>query len=139
MEAISKYKLIELPKVLDPRGNLTFLQHPSQLPFEIQRVFWTYDVPGGEKRGGHALKKQEEIIVALSGSFDVVITAPNGEQEKVSLNRSYWGLYLPQYTWRHIENFSTNALALHLTNTIYDGTDYIYDFEEYKKILNDCI
>src|SRR5687768_14374771 len=105
------YKLLTLPKIPDPRGNLTFLQYPAQVPFEIKRVFWTYDVPGGEIRGGHAFIKQEEIIIALSGSFDVVITAPNGEKEKIHLNRSYYGLYLSPLTWRHIENFSTNSLA----------------------------
>lgn len=126
------YQLLQLPKVLDPRGNLTFLQNPNQIPFEIKRVFWTYDVPSGETRGGHAFKQQEEIIIALSGSFDVVVTAPNGEKEKVSLNRSYYGLHISALTWRHIENFSTNALALHLTNTIYDASDYLYNFEEFK-------
>ncbi|OQP64791.1 hypothetical protein A3860_18715 [Niastella vici] len=126
------YKLLTLPKVLDPRGNLTFLQHPAQVPFEIKRVFWTYDVPGGETRGGHAFIKQEEIIIALSGSFDVIITTQNGEEEKIHLNRSYYGLYLSPLTWRHIENFSTNALGLHVTNTVYDATDYLYDFQEYK-------
>jgi hypothetical protein len=126
------YKLLTLPKVPDPRGNLTFLQYPAQVPFEIKRVFWTYDVPGGEIRGGHAFIKQEEIIIALSGSFDVIITAPNGEKEKIHLNRSYYGLYLSPLTWRHIENFSTNSLALHLTNTFYETGDYLYDFQEFK-------
>ena len=119
------YKLLELPKILDPRGNLTFLQHPDQLPFDIQRVFWTYDVPGGETRGGHAFLKQEEVIIALSGSFDVVITAPDGYKEKVLLNRSYYGLHVQALTWRHIENFSTNSLALVLSSTAYDEKDYI--------------
>lgn len=127
------HKLIELPKILDPRGNLTFLQSPNQIPFEIQRVFWTYDVPGGEMRGGHAFKKQEEIIIALSGSFDIIISSSDGKAEKVSLNRSYYGLYLPALTWRHMENFSTNALALHLASTMYNKQDYLHDFEEYKK------
>lgn len=128
------YNLIELPKILDPRGNLTFLQHPNQIPFEIKRVFWTYDVPGGETRGGHAFKQQEEIIIALSGSFDVVFTNADGQTEKVLLNRSYYGLHVAPLTWRHIENFSTNALALHLTNTFFDVSDYVYDFEEFKII-----
>ncbi len=126
------FKLLDLPKILDPRGNLTFLQYPSQVPFEIKRVFWTYDVPGGATRGGHAFKRQEEIIIALSGSFDVVITSPQGKKNKVSLNRSYNGLYISPLTWRHVENFSTNALAFHITSTIYDSSDYLYDFEEYK-------
>lgn len=128
------YKLIELPKILDPRGNLTFLQHPSQIQFEIQRVFWTYDVPGGEKRGGHAFKKQEEVIIALSGSFDVVISLPDGQTERIHLNRSYYGLFLPARVWRHMENFSTNSLALHLASTLFDLSDYVYEFDEYKKL-----
>jgi hypothetical protein len=126
------HKLIELPKILDPRGNLTFLQHPAQIPFEIKRVFWTYDVPGGETRGGHAFKSQEEIIIAISGSFDVVITNADGKKEKIMLNRSYYGLHILPLTWRHIENFSTNALALHLASTAYNISDYLYDFEEFK-------
>jgi hypothetical protein len=125
------YKLITLPKITDPRGNLTFLQFPEQIPFQVERVFWTYDVPGGEIRGGHAYKEQHEVIIALSGSFDVVITTPSGEVQKISLNRSYYGLYLPPKTWRHIENFSTNGLALHLSSTKYLESDYIRDFDSY--------
>lgn len=120
---------LSLPKITDPRGNLTFLQFPEQIPFKIQRVFWTYDIPGGEKRGGHAYKEQQEVIIALSGSFDVMITTSSGEIEKISLNRSYYGLYLPPKTWRHIENFSTNALALHLSSTEFLESDYIRDFD----------
>ncbi|AKD01956.1 FdtA/QdtA family cupin domain-containing protein [Pontibacter korlensis] len=127
-----KAYIIELPKILDPRGNLTFLQNPQQIPFSIKRVFWTYDVPGGEQRGGHAYKEQEEVIVALSGSFDVIITNPDGYSEKFFLNRSYYGLYVPARTWRHMENFSTNALSLHMSSRMYDGDDYIRDFEELK-------
>lgn len=129
--------IIELPKIQDPRGNLTFLQSPSQIPFEIKRTFWTYDVPGGEIRGGHAYHKQEEVIIALSGSFDVVITNPDGSKEKFSLNRSYYGLYLPPKTWRHIENFSTNSLALHVSSEIFSTEDYIRDFEDFKFFLNE--
>lgn len=125
------HKLIHLPKITDPRGNLTFLQAPEQVPFLIKRVFWTYDVPGGEIRGGHAYKKQEEIIIALSGSFDVVITHKNGSSEKHSLNRSYYGVYIPPNTWRHMENFSTNALGLHLSSSAYTEDDYIRDFNIY--------
>lgn len=129
--------IIDLPKIQDPRGNLTFLQHPNQIPFEIQRTFWTYDVPGGEIRGGHAYHKQEEVIIALSGSFDVVITNPDGSFEKFSLNRSYYGLYLPAKTWRHVENFSTNALALHVSSEFFSTEDYIRDFEDFKILLNE--
>ncbi len=121
-------KIIDLPKIQDPRGNLTFLQNPNQIPFEIKRTFWTYDVPGGEIRGGHAYYIQEEVIIALSGSFDVVITNSDGSLEKYSLKRSYYGLYLPPKTWRHIENFSTNALALHVSSSFFSKEDYITDF-----------
>ena len=122
-------KIINFPKLQDPRGNLTFLQYPSQIPFEIKRVFWTYDVPGGELRGGHAYHKQQEVIIAISGSFDVVLTNIDGSVEKFSLNRSFYGLYLPAKTWRHIENFSTNALALHVSSEIFSTEDYIRDFK----------
>lgn len=118
-------KIIDFPKVMDPRGNLTFLQHPNVIPFEIQRVFWTYDVPGGETRGGHAYKNQQEVIVALSGSFDVVITHADGSTTKYHMNRSYYGLYLPPLTWRHMENFSTNSLSLHLSSMKFSADDYI--------------
>lgn len=126
-------RIINLPKILDKRGNLTFLQYPSQIPFEIKRTFWTYDVPGGEIRGGHAYYQQKEIIIALSGSFDVIITNPDGSTAKYSLNRSYYGLYVPAKTWRHIENFSTNSLALHISSEYYSKEDYIRDFDEFKK------
>ena len=129
-------QLISLPKIQDPRGNLTFLQYPNQIPFQIQRTFWTYDVPGGGLRGGHAYHKQEEVIIALSGSFDVVITNQDGSINKYSLNRSYYGLYLPPKTWRHIENFSTNSLALHISSDTFSQADYIRDFEEFKIIKN---
>lgn len=129
-----KPKIIDFPKIQDPRGNLTFMQHPSQIPFVIERTFWTYDVPGGEIRGGHAYFEQEEIVIALSGSFDVITTNEDGTIEKFSLNRSYYGLYLPAKTWRHIENFSTNALALHVSSKAFAPEDYIRDFENFKEI-----
>ncbi|SMG15097.1 WxcM-like, C-terminal [Marivirga sericea] len=127
-------ELLHFPKIEDPRGNLTFLQKPDQIPFEIKRVFWTYDVPGGETRGGHAYREQEEVIIALSGSFDVIIKNANGELDKYSLNRSYYGLYLPALTWRHMENFSTNALSLHLSSTEFEASDYIRKFNLFKKL-----
>lgn len=125
-------KIIELPKVEDPRGNLTFFEDNNQIPFKIERVFWTYDVPGGVTRGGHAYYKQDEFIIALSGSFDVVITDPDNNIETYSLNRSYYGLYVPAQTWRHLENFSTNALSLHASDQEFDQDDYIRDFDNYK-------
>ena len=124
-------QLIQFPKIQDPRGNLTFLQHDEQIPFKIQRVFWTYDVPGGETRGGHAYKSQQEVIIALSGAFDVVITDQEGNEERFHLNRSYYGLYLPANTWRHMENFSTNSLGLHLSSLTFESDDYIREFEDF--------
>ncbi len=131
MQAIKNFKF---PKISDPRGNLTFLQFPQQIPFDINRVFWTYNVPGGETRGGHAYHLQEEVIIALSGSFDVVITDKKGNQETIHLNRGYEGLYLPPKTWRHLENFSTNALSLHISSSLYNSDDYIRDFDVYKAL-----
>ena len=131
-----KVELIHFPKIADPRGNLTFLQNPEQLPFKIERVFWTYDVPGGEIRGAHAYKQQQEIIIALSGSFDVVITKADGSKEKFSLNRSYYGLYIPALTWRHMENFSTNSLGLHISNMSFTPDDYLRNFELFKSLTN---
>ena len=127
----SKVSIIEFPKITDPRGNLTFLQNFDQIPFEIRRIFWIYDVPGGEIRGGHAYKEQQEVIIALSGSFDIVVK--EGEEvSKFSLNRSYYGLFVPAMTWRHMENFSTNALGLHISSTDYLEEDYIRDIDEFE-------
>jgi dTDP-4-dehydrorhamnose 3,5-epimerase-like enzyme len=124
-------QFIELPKIEDERGNLTFFEDNNQIPFKIQRMFWTFDVPGGEIRGGHAYHEQNEFIIALSGSFDVVITQPDGKKEVYNLNRSYYGLYIPAQTWRHLENFSTNSLSLHASDHVFDDDDYIRDFEQY--------
>lgn len=126
-------KIIELPKIIDPRGNLSFFEYPNQLPFKIKRVYWIYDVPGGEIRGSHAFKEQEEVIIALSGSFDVILH--DGKQEvRYSLNRSYYGLLVPKMTWRRIENFSTNSLAFIAASTIYDECDYIRNFHEFVQL-----
>jgi len=129
-------KIIELPKILDPRGNLSFFENSSQIPFDIKRTYWIYDVPGGETRGGHAFRKSTEFIIALSGSFDVVLS--DGENEvKHSLNRSYYGLYVPNLIWRRIENFSTNSLSLIVSSISYDKQDYIRDFDSFKQIRNE--
>ena len=123
--------IIQLPKFLDARGNLSFIEQENHIPFMIERTYWIYDVPGGEKRGGHAYKENEELIVALSGSFDVVLD--DGKEKKTfSLNRSYYGLYVPKGTWREMQNFSTNSLALILSSTKYDESDYIRDYDEFK-------
>jgi oxalate decarboxylase/phosphoglucose isomerase-like protein (cupin superfamily) len=123
-------KIINLPKILDKRGNLSFFENNSQIPFEIKRTYWIYDVPGGEARGGHAYKKNEEYIVALSGSFDVVLD--NGHEKiTYSLNRSYYGLYVPKMYWREMTNFSTNSLALIVSCTEYDENDYMRDYDQF--------
>jgi len=127
-------EIIHLPKIVDPRGNLTFIEEQNHLPFDINRVYWIYDVPGGETRGGHAFKQQQELIISLSGSFDVILD--NGtDKQKYSLNRSYYGLYVPAGMWRHMENFSTNSLAVVLASTEFDENDYIRDIETYKSFL----
>lgn len=129
-------QIIELPKFLDRRGNLSFVENFKQLPFKIERTYWIYDVPGGEKRGGHAFKEQSELIIALSGSFDVIVD--NGKGKMVfSLNRSYYGLYVPKMMWRQMENFSTNSLALVLASTKYDVNDYIYNYDEFIRFANE--
>lgn len=131
MSTINKIQLIHLPKIEDARGNLSFIEEENHIPFRIQRVYWIYDVPGGEIRGSHAFRKTQEFILALSGSFDVVLH--DGKNEcKFSLNRSYFGVYVPQMIWRKLENFSTNSLALIMASTYYDEKDYIRDFERFK-------
>jgi WxcM-like, C-terminal. len=128
-------QITQLPKIVDPRGNLSFFEFPKQIPFAMQRVYWIYDVPGGEIRGSHAFKEQNEFIVALSGSFDVILH-DGIEELKFSLNRSYYGLYVPKMLWRKLENFSTNALALIASDRKYNDQDYIRDFDtflSYKK------
>jgi len=117
-------QIINLPKILDERGNLSFFQNEDHLPFSIQRVYWIYDVPGGETRGGHAYREMQELIIALSGSFDVVLF-DGKEEKKFTLNRSYYGLYVPKMIWRSMENFSTNALAFVASDSLYDEHDYI--------------
>lgn len=125
--------ILQLPKIVDQRGNLSVIEESKNIPFKIARTFWIYDVPGGEVRGGHAYKSTEEFIIALSGSFDIVVFNGNKEQ-RFSLNRSYYGLYVPQMCWRHLENFSTNSLALVLSNQPYKEDEYIRDYEEYTQL-----
>lgn len=136
MSDISGAHIISLPKITDPRGNLSIIEQFKQIPFEIRRTYWIYDVPGGCDRGGHAYKENQEFIVALSGAFDVVLD--DGRQKKTfSLNRSYMGLYVPKGMWRTMTNFSTNSLALVLSSTEYDVNDYIMDYDEFLKWSED--
>lgn len=129
---MKKPKIIQLPRILDNRGNLSFVEQERHIPFSIRRCYWIYDVPGGEGRGGHAFRQAEELIIALSGSFDVCLTDGN-ESMTFSLNRSYYGLYVPAGWWRTIENFSTNSFSLILASTDYDAEDYIRDLEQFKE------
>ena len=125
-------KILSLPIISDPRGNLSIIEQIKQIPFEIKRVYYLYDVPGGETRGGHAYKKNQEFIVALSGSFDVKVDDGN-RVKTYSLNRSYYGLFVPSGLWRTMDNFSTNSLALILSSTEFDENDYIMEYECFKK------
>lgn len=129
-------KIIALPKFPDVRGNLSFVQQEDHIPFVIRRTYWLYDVPGGECRGGHAYRENQEFIVAMSGSFDVMLD--DGKQKQTfTLNRSYYGLYVPKGLWREMENFSTNSLALILSSTDYDASDYVRDYDEFLKLKQD--
>lgn len=124
---LDEIRLIELPKIEDARGNLSFIQAPDTLPFELKRAYWIYDVAGGNSREGHAFRCQQEVIVALSGSFDVVLD-DGVNRRRYHLCRSYYGLYVPRMIWREMDNFSTNSVALVLSSTCYDETDYITDY-----------
>ncbi len=123
-------RIIDLPRFIDERGNLSVIENRRDIPFTIRRTYWVYDVPGGEQRGGHAYRQNEELVVALSGSFDVVVD-DGRERRTFSMNRSYFGLYLPGGTWRELNNFSTNSMALVLASTDYDTADYIHDYQDF--------
>ncbi|WP_438989049.1 sugar 3,4-ketoisomerase [Polaribacter sp.] len=133
---MTKQKIINLPKIKDKRGNLSFIEGENHIPFEIKRVYWIYDVPGGEHRGGHAFIEQSEFIVALSGSFDIEID--NGKYiETYRMNRSYYGLFVPKGLWRQMKNFSTNSLALVIASTVFNASDYIRDYKEFKLLVDE--
>jgi hypothetical protein len=135
LSTIYDTSLILFPKIVDPRGNLTFIEQQRHIPFALSRVYWIYDVPGGEQRGGHAFREQEEVIIALSGSFDVLLD--DGTVQKiVHLNRAYHGLYIPNMIWRRMQNFSTNAVAYVLASCPYKEDDYIRDYESYRNTMS---
>ncbi len=136
MTSLKDVRLIELPKFTDPRGNLSVIEELKNIPFRIERTYWIYDVPGGEHRGGHAYRDNQEFIVSLSGSFDVVLD-DGSEKKSFSLNRSYYGLYVPKGLWREMENFSTNSLALILSSAPYDIGDYIRNYDEFLSLKQD--
>ena len=129
-------EIVQLPKIHDPRGNLTFIEGQNHISFKIKRCYWIYDVPGGEIRGGHAYKKLHELIVAVSGSFDVVLDDGRGKRN-FALNRSYYGLYVPNQIWRSLENFSTNSLCLIIASEVYNEDDYIRDYNEFLRERNE--
>jgi dTDP-4-dehydrorhamnose 3,5-epimerase-like enzyme len=131
---MQKPHIIELPKIIDLRGNLSFVEERNHIPFQIKRSYWIYDVPGGETRGGHAYRENREFMIALSGSFDVILD--DGEKKEVfHLNRSYYGLYIPNMLWRELGNFSTNSLAFVLSSTFYSAEDYIRDYNRFLEEL----
>ena len=133
---MNESRIIQLPKFLDSRGNLSVIEEFKEIPFKIERTYWVYDVPGGEARGGHAYQENQEFIVAMSGSFDVILD--DGEDKQTfHLNRSYYGLYIPKCIWREINNFSTNSLALVLSSTKYDVNDYIRNYEDFIRFKNE--
>lgn len=133
MANLNDVKLVELPKFSDPRGNLSFAEQNNQIPFEIKRTYWIYDVPGGENRGGHAYINTDEFIIAISGGFDV--TVDDGKVKKTfTLNRSYYGLFIPKGLWREMENFSTNSLALEFASTEYNREDYVRNYEDFFRL-----
>lgn len=128
------YKLIDLPKIVNNRGNLTFVEGGRHIPFDIRRVYYLYDVPGGAERGGHAHRQLQQLIVAMSGSFDVILD--DGDQKtRVHLNRSYFGLYVPQMVWRELDNFSSGSVCMVLASSYYDESDYFRDYAEFLSAL----
>jgi dTDP-4-dehydrorhamnose 3,5-epimerase-like enzyme len=132
---LEQARIINLPKVEDPRGNLTFIEENKHIPFDIKRVYYLYDVPGGESRGGHANTQTAQVIIAVSGSFDVIVD--NGSmKQRFHLNRSYFGLYIPTYLWRELDNFSSNSVCLVLASSFYSADDYIRDYDEFLRVVN---
>ncbi|MDB5251877.1 MAG: hypothetical protein JWP27_1046 [Flaviaesturariibacter sp.] len=130
---LTRPHIIELPKIPDQRGNLSFFQNDSPIPFTMERVYWIYDVPGGEQRGGHAYRTLQEFVVALSGSFEVLLS-DGREEQRFLLNRSYYGLYIPPLYWRQMENFSTNSLALIVADKAFDEGDYVREFSRFQQL-----
>jgi hypothetical protein len=131
----NNFEIITLPKIHDVRGNLSFFESDNQIPFEIKRTYWIYDVPGGETRGGHAFDNQQQFILSLSGSFDVNLF-DGVNKFKITLNRSYFGILINPLTWLHLDNFSTNSLALIVNSQYYNESDYIRSKEHFNKIIS---
>ena len=131
---LSKCKIIDLPKVTDARGNLTFVEENKHIPFQIKRVYYLYDVPAGEARGGHAHKRLQQLIISANGSFDVVLD-DGSKRKRFHLNRSYYGLYLPSMIWRELDNFSSGSVCLVLASELFEEDDYIRDYETFRKLV----
>lgn len=132
-----KILTLEFPRINDERGNLSFIESSNHIPFEIARVYWIYDVPGGEVRNGYFTRRLEEVIIALSGTVDLSVDDGNGKEKVFHLNRSYEGLYIPEMTWRQLRYFSTNSVALILASLPYDEIDYVYDYNEFLRLINE--
>ena len=129
--SLDKCRIVDLPKISDPRGNLTFIEGQSHVPFDIQRVYYLYDVPGGAERGGHAHKELHQLIIAMAGSFDVVLD-DGSERKRFHLNRSYYGLYVCSMIWRELDNFSSGSVCMVLASNLYDESDYYRDYQQYR-------
>jgi len=136
--SLSECRLISLPKIQDQRGNLTFIESEQQIPFKLRRVFYLYDVPGGESRAGHALKTCHQFLVAVSGSFDVAVD-DGTQKQRFSLNRSYYGLHIPPMIWRELDNFSSGAVCLALVSTFYNSDDYYRDYQEFLSVIRENV
>jgi hypothetical protein len=134
MSPLDQVKIVDLPKITDQRGNLTFVEGGQHIPFDIKRVYYLYDVPGGAERGGHAHKELQQLIIAMSGSFDVVLN-DGTETKRFHLNRSYYGLYVPTMLWRELDNFSSGAVCMVLASNVYDEKDYYREYDEYLKAV----
>ena len=133
--SLAQCRIVDLPKIADPRGNLTFIEGRRHVPFDIARVYYLYDVPGGSERGGHAHKALHQLIVAMSGSFDVVLDDGRGGKQRFHLNRSYHGLYVCPMIWRELDNFSSGSVCMVLASNVYDEADYYRDYGEYQQAL----
>jgi hypothetical protein len=132
--ALSKCRIVELPKISDPRGNLTFVEGGQHIPFDIARVYYLYDVPGGAERGGHAHRELQQLIIAMSGSFDILLD-DGFEKKRVHLARSYYGLYVPNMIWRELDNFSSGSVCMVLASNRYEETDYYRDYDEFAGVV----
>lgn len=132
---VNNCKIVNFPKVTDYRGNLSFIEENKQIPFQIKRVYYLYDVPSGATRGGHAHRALQQVVIALSGSFDVILD-DGYQRRKFFLNRPHYGLYIPPKIWRELENFSSNSVALSLVSEVYDESDYVRDYADYKRLVN---